>query len=87
MRLSRRLEALPEYLATATARRVAEARARGVDVISLGVGDPDMGPPPELAGILGREAARPGVLVYPTNKGTQELREALRDALRSPASP
>jgi LL-diaminopimelate aminotransferase len=47
-----------------------------VDVISLGVGDPDMGPPPELAGILGREAARPGVHVYPTNKGAQELREA-----------
>jgi LL-diaminopimelate aminotransferase len=76
MRVSRRLEALPEYLATATARRVAEARARGVDVISLGVGDPDMGPPPELAGILGREAARPGTHVYPTNKGSQELREA-----------
>ncbi len=77
MRFSRRLAGLPEYLATAQARRVAEARAAGVDVISLGVGDPDMSPPPELADVLRREAARPGAHVYPTNRGLKELREAI----------
>jgi LL-diaminopimelate aminotransferase len=76
MRFTRRLDRLPEYLATATARRVAEARAAGVDVIALGIGDPDMPPPPELAEILGREAARPDAHVYPTNRGLKELREA-----------
>jgi LL-diaminopimelate aminotransferase len=76
MRFSRRLAGLPEYLATAQARRVAEARAAGVDVISLGMGDPDLTPPPELAEVLGREAARPGAHVYPTNRGLKELREA-----------
>jgi LL-diaminopimelate aminotransferase len=77
VRFSRRLAGLPEYLATAQARRVAEARAAGVDVISLGVGDPDMSPPPELADVLRREAARPGAHVYPTNRGLKELREAI----------
>jgi LL-diaminopimelate aminotransferase len=77
VRFSRRLAGLPEYLATAQARRVAEARAAGVDVISLGMGDPDLPPPPELAEVLGREAARPGAHVYPTNRGLKELREAL----------
>jgi LL-diaminopimelate aminotransferase len=76
MRFTRRLDRLPEYLATATARRVAEARAAGVDVIALGIGDPDMPPPPELAEILGREAARPDAHIYPTNRGLKELREA-----------
>ncbi|HEY1478500.1 MAG TPA: aminotransferase class I/II-fold pyridoxal phosphate-dependent enzyme [Gaiellales bacterium] len=76
MRFSRRLAGLPEYLATATARRIAEARAAGIDVISLGVGDPDMTPPPELAEVLGREAAAPDAHHYPTNRGQRELREA-----------
>ncbi len=39
-------------------RKVAEARAAGVDVISLGIGDPDMQPPAELFDVFDRETRR-----------------------------
>jgi LL-diaminopimelate aminotransferase len=77
VRFSTRLAGLPEYLATMQARRVAEARAAGVDVISLGMGDPDMPPPAELWDVFNREIRRPDAHVYPTNRGLKELREAL----------
>jgi LL-diaminopimelate aminotransferase len=76
VRFSRRLAGLPEYLATMQARRVAEARAAGIDVISLGMGDPDMPPPAELCDVLDRETRRPDAHHYPTNRGLRELREA-----------
>ena len=76
MRFSRRLAGLPEYLAAMQARRVAEARAAGVDVISLGMGDPDMPPPAELCDALDRETRAPDAHAYPTNRGLRELREA-----------
>jgi LL-diaminopimelate aminotransferase len=75
LRHARRLDALPEYLAAQLARRVAEERARGVDVISLGIGDPDLDPPQELADLLHRSARRADTHHYPTNRGLQELRE------------
>jgi LL-diaminopimelate aminotransferase len=59
------------------ARRVAEARAAGVDVISLGMGDPDVPPPPELCDLLDRETRAPDAHAYPTNRGLRELREAV----------
>jgi LL-diaminopimelate aminotransferase len=77
VRFSRRLAGLPEYLAAMQARRVAEARAAGVDVISLGMGDPDIPPPPELCDVLDRETRMPDAHAYPTNRGLQELREAV----------
>jgi LL-diaminopimelate aminotransferase len=77
MRFSRRLEGMGEYLAAALARKTAEARAAGIDVISLGVGDPDERPPPELAQELQRNAERPDTHGYPTNRGLAELREAV----------
>jgi LL-diaminopimelate aminotransferase len=77
MRFARRLDGLGEYLAAALTRRVAEARAAGVDVISLGVGDPDLPPPAELVEELHAIARRPDVHGYPTNRGVAELREAV----------
>jgi LL-diaminopimelate aminotransferase len=77
VRFSRRLAGLPEYLSAMLNRRVAEARAAGVDVISLGIGDPDLPPPTELCDVLDRETRRPDAHNYPTNRGIKELREAL----------
>src|SRR5262249_37684235 len=73
----RRLDALPEYLAAQLARKVADARAAGVDVISLGIGDPDMDPPAELADVLDQNVRRRDTHNYPTNRGLPELREAV----------
>ena len=39
---SKRLEAMPPYMFAELERKVADKRASGIDVISLGIGDPDM---------------------------------------------
>jgi LL-diaminopimelate aminotransferase len=77
VRFSRRLAGLPEYLAAMQARKVAEARAAGIDVISLGMGDPDIPPPSELFDVFDRETRKPDAHAYPTNRGLRELREAV----------
>ena len=41
MRTAKRIEKLPPYLFASLDRRIAEARDRGVDVISFAIGDPD----------------------------------------------
>ena len=42
MRFARRLDAVPPYLFAELERKIAEKRAAGVDVISLGIGDLDL---------------------------------------------
>jgi LL-diaminopimelate aminotransferase len=83
MRGSSRLEGVPEYLSTRLMRTVAEARARGVDVISLGIGDPDTPPPLDLRQEIGAQALHDELHVYPTNHGIAPLREAVAGHYRS----
>lgn len=77
MRFARRLDPLPEYLTARLNRVVAERRAAGRDVISLGVGDPDMPPPAWARAALAEAVQRDDVARYPTNLGLPELREAV----------
>ena len=77
MRSSERLERLPPYLFAELERKIAAKKAAGVDVISLGIGDPDTPSPPEVVEALARAAADPGTHQYPSNRGRPELREAL----------
>jgi LL-diaminopimelate aminotransferase len=79
MRGSRRLDGVPEYLSTQLMRTVAEARVRGVDVISLGIGDPDTPPPLELREELCAQARREEIHGYPSNHGIAALREAVAE--------
>src|ERR671924_248551 len=76
MRSSKRLEQLPPYLFAELERKIAEKKAAGVDVISLGIGDPDTPTPAAVVEALGRAAADPGTHRYPSNRGRPELREA-----------
>jgi LL-diaminopimelate aminotransferase len=78
VRASRRLERLPPYLFAELERKIAEKRAQGVDVISLGIGDPDTPTPEVVVDALARAARDPGTHRYPSNRGRAELREALR---------
>ena len=41
MRTSQRLDKIPPYLFAEIDRKIAEAKAKGHDIISLGIGDPD----------------------------------------------
>src|SRR5829696_6950381 len=76
MRSSSRLDRLPPYLFAELERKIAERRAAGIDVISLGIGDPDL-PTPEAVVEAAAGALRdPSTHQYPTNRGSEEFREA-----------
>jgi LL-diaminopimelate aminotransferase len=76
MRPSERLDRLPAYMFAELERKIAEKTAAGVDVISLGIGDPDLPTPQPIVEALQRAAADPGTHQYPSNRGRPELREA-----------
>ncbi|MES0329780.1 MAG: LL-diaminopimelate aminotransferase, partial [Dehalococcoidales bacterium] len=65
MRLSRRIENLPPYLFVEISRKIAMKRAKGEEVISLAIGDPDMPTPPHIVERLCRAAREPANHRYP----------------------
>jgi LL-diaminopimelate aminotransferase len=73
---SRRLEAMPPYMFAELERRVAEKRAAGVDVISLGIGDPDEPTYPHIVKAMQEAVADPANQRYPSNRGRAEFRQA-----------
>jgi LL-diaminopimelate aminotransferase len=76
MQSSSRLDRLPPYLFAELERKIREKRAAGVDVISLGIGDPDTPTPQPVFDALARAGGDPGTHQYPSNRGRPELREA-----------
>jgi LL-diaminopimelate aminotransferase len=76
MKSSSRLERLPPYLFAELERKISEKKAAGVDVISLGIGDPDVPTPDHIVSALVEAAADPTTHRYPSNRGRPELREA-----------
>jgi LL-diaminopimelate aminotransferase len=76
MQPSSRLDRLPPYLFAELERKIREKRAAGVDVISLGIGDPDTPTPQPVIDALAQAASDPGTHQYPSNRGRPELRQA-----------
>ena len=76
MRFARRLDAVPPYLFAELERKLTEKQREGVDVISLGIGDPDLPTPEPVVEALIAAARDAATHQYPTNHGSQELREA-----------
>jgi LL-diaminopimelate aminotransferase len=76
MQPSSRLDRLPPYLFAELERKIREKKAAGVDVISLGIGDPDTPTPQPVIEALSTAAGDPGTHQYPSNRGRPELREA-----------
>src|SRR6195256_6261971 len=79
MQPSERLERIPPYLFAELERKIAAKRAAGVDVISLGIGDPDRPTPPLVVEAMQEAVADAGTHQYPSNRGRVEFREAVRD--------
>jgi LL-diaminopimelate aminotransferase len=77
MQPSKRLERLPPYLFAELERKVREKKEAGVDVISLGIGDPDTPTPAPVVDALAAAAADPGTHQYPSNRGRPEFRDAV----------
>jgi LL-diaminopimelate aminotransferase len=77
VRLARRVQSLPPYLFAELDRKVAEKKATGVDVISLGVGDPDQPTPRHIVEALQEAAEDPVTHRYPSYYGLPALRMAI----------
>jgi LL-diaminopimelate aminotransferase len=74
---SKRLEAIPPYMFAELERKVAGKRDAGIDVISLGIGDPDMPTYPHVVEAMQAAVAVGENQKYPSNRGRAEFREAL----------
>ncbi len=74
---SDRLKNLPPYLFKELDRQKEEVRSRGVDIIDLGVGDPDLPTPPHIIEALQRAAADPGNHRYPSYAGMARFNSAV----------
>jgi LL-diaminopimelate aminotransferase len=77
MKPAKRIESLPPYLFAELDKRVAAKRATGADVISLGVGDPDLPTPAHVVAAMQEAAADPATHQYPSYYGMPELRRAI----------
>ncbi|WP_076072410.1 LL-diaminopimelate aminotransferase [Sphingomonas montana] len=71
-----RIRRLPPYVISEVNAMRAAARARGEDVIDLGMGNPDLPPPAHVIAKLAEVAANPGSHGYSASKGIPGLRKA-----------
>jgi LL-diaminopimelate aminotransferase len=79
---SKRLEAIPPYKFQELEQQIAEKRAAGIDVISLGIGDPDEPTYPHVVAAMQEAVADPAYHRYPSNRGREEFRAGLADFYR-----
>jgi LL-diaminopimelate aminotransferase len=79
---SARLGAIPPYAFAEIERKVEEKRDAGVDVISLGIGDPDTPTFRYVVEGMREAVGDPSAQKYPTNRGRTEFREAFADFYR-----
>ncbi len=79
MKTARRIEKLPPYLFAEIDRKVAAAEARGADIISFGVGDPDLPTPPHVVEALVEAARDPATHRYPSYTGMPQFRDAIAE--------
>jgi LL-diaminopimelate aminotransferase len=77
VKFARRLDAVPPYLFAELERKIEEREKAGIDVISLGIGDPDLPTPEPVVEALARAARDPATHQYPSNRGTEAFREAV----------
>src|SRR5947208_12647247 len=76
---SERLEAIPPYMFAELERRVEAKREEGVDVISLGIGDPDTPTFRYVVEAMREAVGDPEAQKYPSNRGRPEFRRAFAD--------
>jgi len=74
---AKRIAAIPPYLFAEIDKLKAAARARGVDVIDLGIGDPDKPTPEHVVEALAAAARDPATHRYPPYEGLSELKQAI----------
>ena len=76
MKTSQRLEKIPPYLFAQIDKKIDEAKEKGINIISLGIGDPDMPTLPNIVGAMHEAVYKPENHDYPPYQGTKEFRKA-----------
>lgn len=77
LKRAQRLEMLPPYLFAEIDRMKREAEARGVDIINLGIGDPDLPTPEHIVRAAQEGVSRAANHRYPSYEGLRSFREAV----------
>ncbi|MBX3318478.1 MAG: LL-diaminopimelate aminotransferase [Nitrospira sp.] len=77
MEVATRIKTLPPYLFAAIDKMKQEAIARGVDIINLGIGDPDLPTPKPIIESLAKAAQDPKHHQYPSYEGMLSFRKAV----------
>jgi len=79
MKMSKKVENLPPYLFVEISRKIAEKKAKGEEVISFAIGDPDIPTPAHVIDRLCQAAHDPVNHRYPETEGLPEFRQAVAD--------
>lgn len=77
MEEAKRIKQLPPYLFARIEKTIEKAKSEGVDVISLGIGDPDRPTPGHIIDKLCEQAHNPENHRYPSSVGMLKYREAV----------
>ena len=77
MKIAQRIETIPPYLFAEIDKKKEEAIKRGVDIINLGIGDPDQPTPDNIIEKLRESVKDPKTHDYPPYAGTTEFRQAV----------
>jgi LL-diaminopimelate aminotransferase len=79
VKFARRLDLVPPYLFAELERKIEAKRRAGIDVISLGIGDPDLPSPGAVVEEMQRQVSRPQTHRYPSNRGLDAFRQAVAE--------
>ena len=79
MQFSERMNRVPPYLFVQISRKIAEKKAQGIEVISFGIGDPDIPTPDYIIEALGEASQDAPNHRYPESEGLPEFRESVAD--------
>lgn len=82
MKQSQKIDKIPPYLFVEIDKKIDEAKAKGIDVISLGVGDPDTPTFPNIVKAMHEAIDDPSTHNYPPYQGTKEFRQACADWMK-----
>src|SRR5215210_2347317 len=79
---SARVEAMPPYMFAELERKIEQKREEGIEVLSLGIGDPDTPTFRYIVEAMREAVGDPGAQTYPSNRGRPEFRRAFSDFYR-----
>ena len=83
MKPSERLDRIPPYIFAEIDRKIDEAKAKGYDIISLGIGDPDTPTLPHIVKCMHEAIDDASTHNYPPYQGTKEFRKACADWMKN----